>query len=49
MAKQSEAEHKEDEEERQRFADRVLAMLEDSVYWAIALRSEEHTSELQSR
>ena len=37
MAKQSEAEHKEDEEERQRVADRVLGMLEDAVYWAIAL------------
>lgn len=27
----------EDEEDRQRFADRVLGMLEDAVYWAIAL------------
>ena len=36
MAK-SEAEHEEDEEDRQRLADRVLGMLEDSVYWAIAL------------
>jgi uncharacterized membrane protein (DUF373 family) len=27
----------EDEEDRQRFADRALGMLEDAVYWAIAL------------
>ena len=26
-----------DEEERQRFADRVLSVLEDAVYWAIAV------------
>ena len=36
MAK-SEAEHEEDEEDRQRLADRVLGMLEDAVYWGIAL------------
>ena len=36
MAKQK-AEHKEDEEERQRIADRVLGYLEDAVYWAIAV------------
>ena len=36
MAK-SEAEHEEDEEYRQRLADRVLGMLEDAVYWGIAL------------
>ena len=35
MAK-SEAEHEEDEEERQRLADRVLGMLEDALYWGIA-------------
>jgi hypothetical protein len=27
----------EDEEDRQRFADRVLGMLEDAVYWGLAL------------
>jgi uncharacterized membrane protein (DUF373 family) len=26
-----------DEEDRQRFADRILGMLEDAVYWALAL------------
>ena len=36
MAK-SESEHEEDEEDRQRLADRVLGMLEDAVYWGIAL------------
>ena len=36
MAK-SETEHEEDEEDRQRLADRVLGMLEDAVYWGIAL------------
>jgi uncharacterized membrane protein (DUF373 family) len=36
MAK-SDAEHEEDEEDRQRLADRVLGMLEDAVYWGIAL------------
>ena len=36
MAK-SDSEHEEDEEERQRLADRVLGMLEDAVYWGIAL------------
>ena len=36
MAKQTDAEH-EEEEERQRFADRVLGLLEDAVYWAIAV------------
>ena len=36
MAK-SESEHEEDEEDRQRLADRVLGQLEDAVYWAIAL------------
>ena len=36
MAK-SEAEHEEDEEDRQRLADRVLGKLEDAVYWGIAL------------
>ena len=36
MAK-SEAEHEEDEEDRQRLADRVLGRLEDAVYWGIAL------------
>src|SRR6185369_7241811 len=35
MAK-SEAEHEEDEEERQRLADRVLGMLEDALYCGIA-------------
>ncbi len=37
MAKKTEAEHEEDEEERQRVADRVLGMLEDAVYWGIAV------------
>ena len=36
MAK-SESEHEEDEEDRQRLADRVLGKLEDGVYWGIAL------------
>jgi uncharacterized membrane protein (DUF373 family) len=36
MAK-SESEHEEDEEDRQRLADRVLGRLEDAVYWGIAL------------
>jgi uncharacterized membrane protein (DUF373 family) len=36
MAK-SDAEHEEDEEDRQRLADRVLGILEDAVYWGIAL------------
>lgn len=36
MAK-SESEHEEDEEDRQRLADRVLGKLEDAVYWGIAL------------
>jgi uncharacterized membrane protein (DUF373 family) len=36
MAK-SESEHEEDEAERQRLADRVLGVLEDAVYWGIAL------------
>ena len=36
MAK-SESEHEEDEEDRQRLADRILGMLEDAVYWGIAL------------
>ncbi len=35
MAKQSDT--SEDEEDRQRLADRVLGKLEDAVYWAIAL------------
>lgn len=35
MARKTKAD--EDEEDRQRFADRVLGMLEDAVYWAIAL------------
>ncbi len=34
MAKQEESE---DEEERQRFADRALSIAEDTVYWAIAV------------
>jgi len=29
--------HDEDEEDRQRFADRALGMLEDAVYWGIAV------------
>ena len=36
MAK-SDAEQEEDEEDRQRLADRVLGRLEDAVYWGIAL------------
>ena len=36
MAK-SDSEHDEDEEGRQRIADRVLGKLEDAVYWGIAL------------
>lgn len=36
MAK-SDSEHEEDEEDRQRLADRVLGKLEDGVYWGIAL------------
>ena len=35
MPRQTKAD--EDEEDRQRFADRALGMLEDAVYWAIAL------------
>ncbi|MFY9921623.1 MAG: phosphate-starvation-inducible PsiE family protein [Mycobacterium sp.] len=31
------AEHEEDEEDRQRVADRVLGKLEDAVYWGISL------------
>ncbi|MDT5016600.1 MAG: hypothetical protein QOD39_2760 [Mycobacterium sp.] len=34
MAKQDETE---DEEDRQRFADRVLGVVEDAIYWAIAV------------
>ncbi|MCV7278633.1 phosphate-starvation-inducible PsiE family protein [Mycolicibacterium flavescens] len=34
MAEQDETEH---EEDRQRFADRVLSFAEDAVYWAIAV------------
>jgi uncharacterized membrane protein (DUF373 family) len=37
MAKKSQEEHEEDEEDRQRLADRVLGILEDTVYWAIAV------------
>ena len=36
MAK-SESEHQEDEQDRQRLADRVLGQLEDAVYWGISL------------
>ena len=36
MAK-SESEQEDDEEDRQRLADRVLGQLEDAVYWGIAL------------
>ena len=36
MARQNEMQTT-DEEDRQRFADRVLGMLEDAVYWAIAV------------
>ena len=35
MARQTKSD--ENEEDRQRFADRVLGMLEDSVYWGIAV------------
>jgi uncharacterized membrane protein (DUF373 family) len=35
MARQ--AQQDADEEERQRFADRVLGLLEDAIYWAIAV------------
>jgi uncharacterized membrane protein (DUF373 family) len=35
MARQTRAD--EDEQDRQRFADRALGMLEDAMYWAIAL------------
>ncbi|MDT5245769.1 MAG: hypothetical protein QOD36_3145 [Mycobacterium sp.] len=35
MAKQTKS--KQDEGDRQRFADRVLLFFEDAVYWAIAL------------
>jgi uncharacterized membrane protein (DUF373 family) len=35
MARQTRAD--EDEQDRQRFADRALGMLEDTMYWAIAL------------
>ena len=35
MARKTKAD--EDEEDRQRFADRALGMLEDAVYWGIAL------------
>ena len=37
VAWQVRAEHEEDEEDRQRLADRVLGILEDAVYWGIAL------------
>ena len=35
MARQTGAD--EDEQDRQRFADRALGVLEDAMYWAIAL------------
>jgi hypothetical protein len=37
MALANQTKAKPDEEERQRFADRVLGLLEDAVYWAIAV------------
>lgn len=37
MPARSEAQSDQDEEERQRFADRVLGLAEDAVYWAIAV------------
>lgn len=37
MANSAKGDDGEDEEERQRFADRVLGFLEDVVYWAIAV------------
>jgi uncharacterized membrane protein (DUF373 family) len=37
MALANQTKAKPDEEQRQRFADRVLGLLEDAVYWAIAV------------
>jgi uncharacterized membrane protein (DUF373 family) len=37
MPKKTETEQEENEEDRQRLADRVLGRLEDGVYWGIAL------------
>jgi uncharacterized membrane protein (DUF373 family) len=37
LEKQKQSDEEEDEEGRQRFADRVLLFLEDAVYWAIAV------------
>lgn len=37
MASVAEPDESEDEEQRQRFADRVLSLAEDAMYWAIAV------------
>lgn len=37
MARVAESKEAEDEEERQRFADRALGLAEDAIYWAIAV------------
>jgi uncharacterized membrane protein (DUF373 family) len=37
LTKKTDAEQEENQEERQRLADRVLSALEDGVYWAIAV------------